>query len=118
MFYLINSGKTCLFCSLVGFLKNANRRKGGLQPRCRIIPLLWGTCPLRAKNSLRNEFSWQWKNGTKKIEELKDSLQDLHEVPEHLWSARKRRRSALCDALLDKEAPSGRIEGCFNFSIF
>jgi hypothetical protein len=43
-------------------------------------------------------------------EGLKNSLQDLHEVPEHLWSARKRRRSALCDALLDKEAPSGRIE--------
>jgi len=45
---------------------------------------------------------------------LKNSLQDLHEVPEHLWSARKRRRSALCDALLDKEAPSGRIEEFFN----
>ena len=41
---------------------------------------------------------------------MKNSLQDLHEVPEHLWSARKRRRSALYDALLDKEAPSGRIE--------
>ena len=27
MFYLINSGKSCLFCSLVGFLKNANRQK-------------------------------------------------------------------------------------------
>ena len=49
-----------------------------------------------------------WKNG--RMEEWKDSLQDLHEVPEHLWSARKRRRSALCDALLDKEAPSGRVE--------
>jgi len=45
-----------------------------------------------------------------RIEGWKNSLQDLHEVPEHLWSARKRRRSALYDALLDKEAPSGRIE--------
>ena len=45
MFYLINSGKSCLFLSLVGFLKNANRRKGGLQPRCCIIPLLWGYVP-------------------------------------------------------------------------
>ena len=53
------------FCSLVGFLENAHRRKGGLQPRCRIIPLLWGMRPLRVKNPLRNEFSWQWKNGTK-----------------------------------------------------
>ena len=35
-----------------------------------------------------------------------NSLQDLHEVPEHLWSARKRHRSALCDALPDKEVPS------------
>ena len=37
-----------------------------------------------------------------------NSLQDLHEVPEHLWSARKRHRSALCDALPDKEVPSAR----------
>ena len=118
MFYLINSGKTCLFLSLVGFLKNTNRQKGGLQPRCCIMPILWGAYPPRAKNSLRNEFSWQWKNGTKRIKELKDSLQDLHEVPEHLWSARKRRRSALCDALLDKEAPSGRIEGLKGASTF
>ena len=35
-----------------------------------------------------------------------NSLQDLHEVPEHLRSARKRHRSALCDALPDKEVPS------------
>ena len=35
-----------------------------------------------------------------------NSLQDLHEVPEHLWSAKKRHRSALCDALPDKEVPS------------
>ena len=27
MFYLINSGKICLFRSLVGFQKNANRQK-------------------------------------------------------------------------------------------
>ncbi len=40
MFYLINSGKICLFRSLVGFSKNTHRRKGGLQPRCRIAPLL------------------------------------------------------------------------------
>ena len=33
-------------------------------------------------------------------------MQDLHEVPEHLRSARKRHRSALCDALPDKEVPS------------
>ncbi len=57
MFYLINSGETCLFRSLAGFLKNANYRKGGLQPRCRIIPLLWGMCPPTTKNPLRNEFS-------------------------------------------------------------
>ena len=37
---------------------------------------------------------------------MKNSLQDLHEVPEHLWSARKCHRSALCDALPDKEVPS------------
>ena len=39
------------------------------------------------------------------MKEIKNnSLQDLHEVPEHLWSARKRHRSALCDALPDKES--------------
>ena len=32
-----------------------------------------------------------------------NSLRDLNEVPEHLRSVRKRHRSALCDALLDKE---------------
>jgi len=57
MFYLRNSGKSCLFLSLVGFLKNAHRQKSGLQPRYCIVPLLWGMCPLKAKNPLRNEFS-------------------------------------------------------------
>jgi len=66
MFYLRNSGKSCLFRSFVGFLKNAHRRKGGLRPRCRIIPLLWDTCPLGAKKPLRSEFSWERKNGIEK----------------------------------------------------
>ncbi len=69
MFYLINSGKTCLFRSLVGFLNNANRQKGGLQPRCCIISLLWGTCPLRAKN--RSEMSFLRSGEIEKNEELK-----------------------------------------------
>ena len=56
MFYLINSGKTCLFLSLVGFLKNANCQKSGLQPRCCIVPLLWGGGPPKTKNSLRMSF--------------------------------------------------------------
>ena len=37
------------------------------------------------------------------MEELKDSLQDLHEMPEHLWSARKRRRSAQIMLCLTKK---------------
>jgi len=57
MFYLKNSGKICLFCSLAGFLKNTHRRKGGLQPRCRIAPILWEVCPPTTKKPLKNEFS-------------------------------------------------------------
>ena len=56
MFYLKNNGKSCLSRSLVGFSKNTNRRKGGLQPRCRIVPLLWDGSPPKTKNSLKMSF--------------------------------------------------------------
>ena len=68
MFYLINSGKSCLFHSLAGFLKNAHHRKSGLQPRCRIVPLLWEVCPPATKKRSEMSFLDSGKMEQKKIE--------------------------------------------------
>jgi len=70
MFYLINSGKSCLFRSLVGFLKNTNRQKGGLQPRCCIAPPPYGVRAHRGRKT-RSEMSFLG-SGKMEQKELKD----------------------------------------------
>ena len=98
--------KYAFFAVLSVFWKMSIAEKAVYSPAAALCPF----CRVRADRGRKTRSEMSFLGSGKMEQKLKDSLQDLHEVPEHLWSARKRRRSALCDALLDKEAPSGRIE--------
>ena len=87
--------KHAFFVVLSVFQKMPIAKKAVYSPAVALYPFLQGTCPPKTKNSLRNEFSWERKNGTKKIEGLKDSLQSKA-----------------------SQAPSGRIEGLRGASTF